>query len=1055
MPCLTINAGLFRTDVNWDGTNSTKTTPNGTTVSKTAAGITISKAGHSSYFISDPANFNLSYMTFGDHIWILYNETNAGPVTRTVTLIKDNGANFSEINLLSVLATSNAVDIPVIQPSQVTGDVFLMYAANGSGALADLVGTGIFNSFTGANLCMGPGPFHPTGQTIGDATATQLIIHYVTSSGSHTIPCPLPTGTCNVIPDSQTFPDIVVGPGVPPALSTSQRTFTLRNDGTNCLKIIGIANSTHFAVASVMPALPATLNPAEQLTVVVNFTSAATGNFTENLLISPVPTSGDLFLRCIGEARPPIVSIQLSPNPVHFGNVPLMTNPTRNLLIKNNGEIPINVTIASSIAGSLFQWGALNAALNPNDTVNLPISFNPVTEGFSSANIIVNSSAPGSPHTVTADGIGCMANAEIVTPPSPFPSFGTVQQGFRTVRLIKLRNTGDGPLSFRARIGGVDALLFGIQEEGGSITNPLVEKQFSVNPVVACGGFATGNGEQIVAVSFYANSAPRIATAQLIIDNHNDSRQGTSASFIYTLTAEIIAAIAVDAALVIDRSGSMNETSGSRNKSQTSIEAGRLFIQLARPDTGDRIAIARFNTIPEVLTHFTEVISANQAALANTINSTNFSPTGNTCIAGGVIVAVNDFTDTPRAVIPPEYNKAIVVLTDGKDNVPYTNPVDGITYSLLGEDGNTPLPTPVGIKIYAVGIGDNIDNGRLGQLAQATGGQFLHVQNFSGQSYFGVEKYFTQIYMDLVDLATLSDPVYTINAFETHEIDFSVLAGDVGFMIVLYDKDGIRIPFYLKSPKGELIDPFTLPVGFQLRPGITDTARFLEVKLPQSEPDRYAGWWKAVVYHDGMACYYKEGHQRKVGFDKGVNFNFGFQPIECTETKDPIIYGIAIGVGSNFRMIPYVEPGIKSIGEPILLSAGVSEFGLPVKGCDVTVEAKSPNGVLTNMTLKDDGVHGDGDVDDGMYAKQYLQTYVEGFYSFIFRTTGYSRDGEPVYREAVLSKYVQGREPLVPANPKGDKDGASKCCKKSTRIMAVGFILIILLLLIIIYLLRR
>lgn len=1054
MPCLTMTPGLFRTDVNWNGTNSSGTTPNGTTVAKAAAGITISRAGHPSYFIADPANANLSYMIFGNHVWILYNDTNAGPVTRSVTIIRDNGASFTELNLLSVTAPSNAVDIPVIQPSQGSGDVFLIYAANGTGALADLVGTGIYNSFTGANLCMGPGPFHPTGQTIGEATATQLIIHYVTSSGSHTIPCPLPTGTCNVIPDTQTFPDIVVGAGVPPALSTSQRTFIVRNDGTNCLQITGIANTTHFTVASVTPALPATLNPTEQLTIVVNFTSAANGNFTENLVISPVPANGDLFLRCSGRARPPVVSIQLSPNPVHFGNVPLLNSPTRNLLVKNNGEIPINAAIISSTAASLFQWGALNASLNPNDSINLPITFNPVAEGFASANIIVTSTTPGSPHTVTVDGSGCVANAEIITPPSPFPAFGTVQQGFRTVRLLKVRNNGDGPLSFRARITGADAVLFGVQEEGGSITAPLVEKQFSVNPVTACGALATGTGEQIVAIALYANTAPRTVTAQLIIENHNDSRPGIPASFTYTLTAEIIAGIAVDAALVMDRSGSMSETSGSRNKSQTSIDAGKLFIQLARPDTGDRINITRFNTTPEVLTHFTEVTTANQAVLANTVNSANFSPAGNTSIAGGVLIAGKDFTVTPRAVTPPEYNKAIVVLTDGKDNTPYANPDDGITYSLLGEDGNTPLPAPSGIKVYAVGIGNDIDTGRLGQLAQATGGQFLHVQNFSGQSYFGLEKYFTQIYMNLVDLATISDPVYTINAFETHEIDFSVLAGDVEFMIVLYDKDGIRIPFYLKSPTGEVIDLFTLPPGFQLRSGITDTARFLEVKLPQGEPTRYAGWWKVIVQHDGKACFYKSEGNRKLNLDKGGHFNSGFQPSECKENKDPIIYGIAIGVGSNFRMIPYVEPGIKRIGEPLLISAGVSEFGLPVRRCDVTVEAKAPDGTATTLQLQDDGVHLDGDADDGLYAKQFLQTYVEGFYNFTFRATGYSRDGEPVQREALLSKYIQGRDPLIPGNPEGN-EAPSRCCKINTRILVIGFSLIILLLLIIVYVLSR
>lgn len=1054
MPCLTINPGLFRTDVNWNGTNSSATTPNGTTVNKTATAISIARAGHTTYSIPKPATSNLAYMTFVDHIWILYNETNAGPVTRTVTLIKDNGTTFSEVSILMVLATSNAVDIPVIQPSQMSGDVFLIYGANGTGATADLVGTSIRNSFTGDSICAGPPPFHPTGQTIGEATATQLIIHFVTTTGSQTISCPLPSGECNVIPDTQTFPVIVVGPGVPPALSTSQRTFVVRNDGDNCLRITSIANSTHFSIGSVTPALPFSLDPGAQLSVVVNFTSATIGSFTENLVINPAPSAGDLFIRCTGTARAPIVSIQITPSPVSFGLVPLGSTANRNLVIKNSGEVALNVSVAAAISGSPFQWGALNATLNPGDQVVLPLNFTPVSETEVTANLIVNSNAPGSPHTILVRGTGCVANAEIVTPPSPFPSFGAVQQGFRTVRLIRIRNTGDGPLNFRARISGVDAALFGLQQEGGSITSPLPEIQFSVAPIVACGALTTGSGEQIVAITFYADSGPRTANAQLIIDNHNDMRSGVPTSFSFNLVADIIAAIAVDAALVMDRSFSMNETSGSRNKSQTSIDAGKLFIQLARPNTGDRMAIVRFNNVPEILTHFTDITTASQVNLANTVNPTNFSPAGSTSIAGGVRVGLRDFTDTPRAIIPPEYNKAIVVMTDGKDNTPFTDPVDGITYSLLGENGTTALPTPGGIKVYAVGIGDSIDNGRLGQLAQATGGDFMHVLNFSGQTYFGLEKYFTQIYMNLVDLATISDPVYTILPMETHDIDFSVLRGDVSFMVVLYDKDGIRIPFYLKSPKGEIIDPFSLPAGFQVRPGITNTARFLEVRFPMGEPDRYAGLWKVVVYHDGKACYYKDD-QRDALLKRGNEFSFGFKPSECKPWQDPIIYGIAIGVGSNFRMIPYVEPGIKTVGEPILVSAGISEFGLPVTGCIVEVEATNPNGVVTHLRLNDDGLHSDGDGNDGMYAKAFLQTYVEGFYTFLFRSTGLSRDGETVQREGTLSKYVQGRTPLVPEGvPGGSKEG-DDCCKRTIRVLVIGFVLIILLLLVIIFLLRQ
>ncbi len=109
----------------------------------------------------------------------------------------------------------------------------------------------------------------------------------------------------------------------------------------------------------------------------------------------------------------------------------------------------------------------------------------------------------------------------------------------------------------------------------------------------------------------------------------------------------------------------------------------------------------------------------------------------------------------------------LVVLTDAQDNTPYVNSDDGVSYTLLGDSGTTALPISPDVKIYGVGIGDSIDAARLGQLAQATGGHYLHIRNFSGLDYFQLEKHFTQIYMDTVDLSTIVDPTYVINPGET------------------------------------------------------------------------------------------------------------------------------------------------------------------------------------------------------------------------------------------------------------------------------------------------
>jgi hypothetical protein len=281
------------------------------------------------------------------------------------------------------------------------------------------------------------------------------------------------------------------------------------------------------------------------------------------------------------------------------------------------------------------------------------------------------------------------------------------------------------------------------------------------------------------------------------------------------------------------------------------------------------------------------------------------------------------------------------------------------------------------------------------------------VQTFAGLDFFKLEKHFTQIYMDTVDLATIVDPTFVIEAGQTHQIDFDVLAGDVHCMVVIYDRDGVRIPFYLETPKGEIVEQTTVPAGFQLRPGITNTARFLEVRFPLDEPDRYAGTWKAIIKHDRRICF--ESRDGK--------FTFGFQPTECKPFEKSITYGIAVGVGSNFRMQAFVDPAVVHVGSPVRLSAVLTEFGLPVTGSAVNVTAVAPSGATTTLILRDDGAHQDGDADDGEYAGLFTRTYEQGNYEFTFRATGFSRDGEPVTREAVRSKFVEGNERVQP-----------KCC---------------------------
>lgn len=892
--------------------------------------------------------------------------------------------------------------------------------------------------------------------------------------------CPLPQGELEITPDPGSFPEAVVGG--PPGTASTTREFTLENVGADCLTVESIADAGAFQVSSTSRSLPADLDPGESMTVTVTFAPASTGSYgPTSLQVSHTPGVGDDEIRCEGSARDPTVSLGLNAGAHDFGRVRTGQDETWELTIDNTGEADLDVTVPASNSGP-FQWQQLDTTIGYQSSDSVEVTFSPNVVGDLSATLTVQSNAPSSPHQVALQGEGCVAEATMGLPPANPVDFGEVERGFRTVRTLTIENTGTGPLEFDARIEGPDAGLFGLQPPSGSVTDVVTNRHYVVNPTGgnACGSVATGPGSVLLGVAFYADDDPGTVSATLRVYDHNGTG-GAPAEWTVPLTAEITPPETIDVGLVLDRSGSMSDDLGARRKADATVAGGKLFTRLMRTDVGDRETVVRYNQAPDVVQAMTEVGGSGtpQADIVAKINASALSPTGSTAIAGGVLEALDEL-DTPQPDPPDQLGKALVVLTDGKDNTAYQDPDDGTWYSLLGGVVDRPgmgvvttesLPDPGDVRMYGVGLGreEDIDKERLNYLSTTTGAYFGVVGGLTGRHYFDLEKYFTQIFMDAAGMEGVSDPVYTITPGEEHVHEFDVLRGDTGALVVIYDEEEGRLPFHLETPAGELVEPGIVPSGFQLRHGATDTARFVDLRVPQGKPERYAGRWKIVVSHEGRICQGDpEGEaypaEDTIGLashapieeegseedgEEPTPWGRGYLPEKCRDTDDPVDYGVAIGVGSNFRMQPFLTPDTVHVGEPIHLSATVSEAGLPVEGCDVTVEARSPSGREWTLDLEDDGDHGDGDADDGEYAREFRQTAEAGGYEFTFRTVGESRDGEPVTREAVRAKYVQGRTP-DDGGGGGIREAIVECCRRNSLYLRIGLILLVLIVLLLV-----
>jgi hypothetical protein len=160
----------------------------------------------------------------------------------------------------------------------------------------------------------------------------------------------------------------------------------------------------------------------------------------------------------------------------------------------------------------------------------------------------------------------------------------------------------------------------------------------------------------------------------------------------------------------------------------------------------------------------------------------------------------------------------------------------------------------------------------------------------------------------------------------------------------------------------------------------------------------------------------------------------GFLPFQSDKNQQPIDFGIAIGAGSNIRMLPFLTAAPVRVGEPISLSAVVQEAGLPLLGCNVTVTVVSPSGKTWNISLLDDGGHEDGEQNDGEYGQRFLRAAEAGSYELTFRVAGMSLDGEPFVRESARSVYVEGRTVIAPGRGRPGEPDA--CCEGLVRLLA-------------------
>jgi hypothetical protein len=100
------------------------------------------------------------------------------------------------------------------------------------------------------------------------------------------------------------------------------------------------------------------------------------------------------------------------------------------------------------------------------------------------------------------------------------------------------------------------------------------------------------------------------------------------------------------------------------------------------------------------------------------------------------------------------------------------------------------------------------------------------------------------------------------------------------------------------------------------------------------------------------------------------------------------------------------------------------------------VEVTSEGGPTHNVTLYDDGTHGDQTAGDATFSNHFTQTATPNVYRFLYRSVGYNDRGEVGQREA--TRYLTLMQP--------EKPPPSRPCIPC-RVQWIFFILLLMMLL--------
>lgn len=720
-----------------------------------------------------------------------------------------------------------------------------------------------------------------------------------------------------------------------------------------------------------------------------------------------------------------------------FGQVNIGTSATRNVTVSNCGTAPLVVSNVNFSTVDTVWTGPTPVPpqaypitlANDGDTksfalrIDVPASLISDVPYSGTIEIETNDDVNPPTKTLNVTATGHVPVAEIVIDPAYFDiDYRGVELGFRFSRPLVIRNTGDLALTFDVVrqdlvADAADHASFDLETGANSAT-------FTIGPF----------SDRIFRQTFEPDG---LGAKDIIIrvQNTND------ASFTFQdilLHGNGTPPIPIDSVLLLDRSGSMNETAGEGvRKIERLRNAAGLYVELLRDGT-DYLGFTRYDDANDNVLALGEISAVRATALSTLADIGSggvLEPDGGTGIGGAMRTASTQYALSP-AVTPPDpvHKKVMVVLTDGNENVD-----PRILQVIDGTDGQPPLfDQHPDLLSYSVGLGipGNLNEDRLQQITNRGNAGFYHVTGaLTDLNIFALENFYFKIFADAIGQDMVVDPTFEVGLNDPLDVPIGIITEDrEALFFFIGELPEEAYIFELIDPLGTVITSSTTVGGMSVQVKNKANWTFFRVKFPAPDINLdYVGtWWFRVRIeapekwvHAPLAT----GASMVGGFGQDGRHRMSFQA----------------SVGSNYRLAAAVGPEVVQVGEVILLRAALTNGGWPAPDAVVRATVVRPDGGTSFIDLHDDGANSDGDPGDGIFGARFTNTLPGGVYRFDFRSDGVTERGEDVVRMASRSQFV--------GTPRADPaPGECIPCKLLKWIFVV---LIVLLLGIIVLLLRR